>query len=521
MQLLDNLSLRGKLLLAPAACLVLLTLSTCVALWGFLQQRAALEALNEKRLPAYTFVARIESGVRDLNGLINRSIGYAAMGYNEKEIGAIDKALAEKAAELSKALAERTAHAPDQDERQVMQKLGGAYGRYDKALKETLDMRLAGAAIASTFLSTAQAEYDRVLAEISRLSESRLAAAGNEVAAAKAAAVQAQWAMVLASGVAVVAGIGLSLLLARGLLRRVAVASLAVGRLRDGDLTVPACAEGRDEIGRLVDDVEAVRLRLADTIHAVQQASDAVRTAAGEIASGNSDLSQRTEQQASSLQQTAASMEELTSTVTRNAATAREVTTLAGASRDVATRGSGVVAQVVATMEEISLSSRHIGEIIGTIDGIAFQTNLLALNAAVEAARAGEQGRGFAVVAAEVRSLAHRSAQAAREIKSLIGASVEKVNAGSRLVDEAGTTMNDIVAQARRVSDLIAEISRAATEQTSGLGEVNQAVGRLDHATQQNAALVEQSAAAAESLAQQADHLVRAVGVFRVAAAQP
>jgi methyl-accepting chemotaxis protein len=210
-------------------------------------------------------------------------------------------------------------------------------------------------------------------------------------------------------------------------------------------------------------------------------------------------------------------MEQLTATVKTNADTARAASQLATAARDVATRGGDVVGQVVATMDEISASSRRIADIIGTIDGIAFQTNILALNAAVEAARAGEQGRGFAVVAGEVRSLAQRSAQAAKEIKSLIGASVEKVDTGAKLVGDAGATMQDIVQQVKRVSDLIAEISAASAEQTSGIGQIGDAVTQLDQATQQNAALVEQSAAAAESLRQQAEQLVAAVSVFRVA----
>ncbi len=248
----------------------------------------------------------------------------------------------------------------------------------------------------------------------------------------------------------------------------------------------------------------------------VRRTAGSIGTASSEIAGGSQDLSMRTEQTASSLQQTASSMEELTSTVASSADSARQANQLAASASTVAKRGGAVVAEVVATMDEIQNSSRRIADIIGTIDGIAFQTNILALNAAVEAARAGEQGRGFAVVAGEVRLLAQRSAEAAREIKSLIGTSVDRVETGSRLVKDAGNTMGEIVASVQRVSDIIGEISAAAGEQSSGLGQVNTAVGQLDQMTQQNAALVEQSAAAAQSLSEQASRLNRVVDAFHL-----
>jgi methyl-accepting chemotaxis protein len=258
--------------------------------------------------------------------------------------------------------------------------------------------------------------------------------------------------------------------------------------------------------------------RLRGTIGEVRLAAQAIETASSEIASGTNDLSARTEQSAASLQQTASSMEQLSGTVRNAADSAASASKLAGSASAVAERGGAVVAQVVATMQDINASSRKIGEIIGVIDGIAFQTNILALNAAVEAARAGENGRGFAVVASEVRSLAHRSAQAAHEIKALIGASVDKVEAGTRLVGEAGTTMGDIVDSVRRVREVIAGISQAAGEQNLGIGQISGALGQLDHATQQNAALVEESAAAAESMRGQAARLTHAVGAFRLQA---
>jgi len=314
---------------------------------------------------------------------------------------------------------------------------------------------------------------------------------------------------------------GLALLITGGIARSLGAEphelSAALQRVADGDLSPVAGAE-RAPPGSVLATLARMQERLAGLVGQVRLASDSIATAAAQIASGNADLSNRTEQQASSLQQTAASMEEMNATVKNNADTARQATQLSGSASAVAEQGGEVVTRVIATMDDITNSSKRIADIIGVIDGIAFQTNILALNAAVEAARAGEQGRGFAVVAGEVRNLAQRSAEAAREIKGLIGSSVEKVEAGARLVGDAGVTMTDIVTQVKRVSDLISEISAATIEQTSGIGQVNQAVALLDQSTQQNAALVEQSAAAADSLRQQALALSDVVSVFRLQA---
>jgi aerotaxis receptor len=286
-------------------------------------------------------------------------------------------------------------------------------------------------------------------------------------------------------------------------------------RVATGDTHKVAHMDRVDEIGMTMRTISQLGLMFRWLIDDVSQQVLTVQTAVTEIAQGNNDLSQRTEQAASSLQQTAASMEQMTATVRQNAETSSQANQLSGTASDAASRGGHAVSQVVHTMSEITESSRKISDIIGVIDGIAFQTNILALNAAVEAARAGEQGRGFAVVAGEVRSLAQRSAEAAKEIKQLIGASAGKVEAGTRLVDDAGKTMDEIVQQVRRVSDLISEISAATIEQSGGIQQVSQAVGHLDQVTQQNSALVEQGAAASQSLQQQTKRLVEAVSVFR------
>ena len=283
-----------------------------------------------------------------------------------------------------------------------------------------------------------------------------------------------------------------------------------------GDLSSTIHARHKDETGQLLAALKRMNESLVDMVGRVRNASDSIATGSSQIAVGNADLSQRTEEQASNLQQTAASMEQLTATVKHNADTARQATQLASSASAVAQQGGTVVGQVVNTMGDISASSKKIADIIGVIDGIAFQTNILALNAAVEAARAGEQGRGFAVVAGEVRSLAQRSSGAAKEIRTLIAESVQKVDNGSRLVGDAGKTMEDIVAQVKHVSDLIDEISHSSLEQSSGIGQIGNAVNQLDQVTQQNAALVEESAAAAESLKHQASQLAELVAVFRL-----
>jgi len=334
--------------------------------------------------------------------------------------------------------------------------------------------------------------------------------------AAKQTYSSSQWSVVVLLALTIALAAAMALWITRQITKPIEFAVGAAKEFADGNLTHVLQAEGSDEPAQLLHALEAMRVALAQVVSNVRQGSDGVVTASAEIAQGNHDLSARTEHQASALEQTAASMEELGSTVKQNADNARQANQLAMSASSVAIRGGEVVGQVVETMKGINESSRKISDIISVIDGIAFQTNILALNAAVEAARASEQGRGFAVVAAEVRSLAGRSAGGAKEIEGLIGASVERVERGTTLVDQAGVTMTEVVSSIKRVTDVVGEISAASNEQALGVAQVGEAVTQMDQATQQNAALVEEMAAAASSLKSQSQELVQVVAAFNL-----
>jgi methyl-accepting chemotaxis protein len=331
-----------------------------------------------------------------------------------------------------------------------------------------------------------------------------------------AAATTAYWIFGLAMATAVLLVVPLTLINMRSICQPVAEAEALARRIATGDLSGAIDTTGVDETAQLMQSLASMQASLRQLVGEARSSTDSISLASAEIATGNQDLSQRTEQAASNLQQTASSMEQLTGTLKHSAEAARQANALASSAAEVATRGGAVVLQVVSTMEDINTSAKKIADIIGVIDGIAFQTNILALNAAVEAARAGEQGRGFAVVASEVRSLAQRSAGAAREIKALIETSVGKIETGTQLVHGAGATMTEIVGAVQRVTATVGEISAASVEQSQGVGQVNSAVADLDRMTQQNAALVEQSAAASESLKDQAQRLARSLSVFRL-----
>jgi methyl-accepting chemotaxis protein len=389
------------------------------------------------------------------------------------------------------------------------------------AVKKASELWLANDALAATKtylkeIKPAQKKWMEALGQLAAL-EDKL----NEEMKVEAAAgfSSARLFMIVAGLAATVVSVFAAWVITRGLLKQLGgepdyTASIA-GAIANGDLSVDIDTSSNDK-GSLLVEIKEMRDSLVDIVGQVRQGTETIGTASREIAAGNIDLSSRTEMQASSLEKTASAMEELTSTVKQNADNAREANQLAASASDVALKGGQVVSQVVETMSSINASANKIVDIIGVIDGIAFQTNILALNAAVEAARAGEQGRGFAVVASEVRNLAQRSAGAAKEIKSLIGDSVEKVERGSKLVGQAGVTMDEVVASVRRVTDIMSEIASASQEQSAGIEQVNQSIIEMDAMTQQNAALVEEAAAAAQSLQDQAGELSRVVSIFKL-----
>jgi methyl-accepting chemotaxis protein len=380
------------------------------------------------------------------------------------------------------------------------------------AAKKAGDAELAKRVFEGQF-QPAVAAFQENINQILQMQREQLDAAAERLNEANSTA---RLGLIVFGACALAIAVALTLWLTRSITGPLREAAEVANAIANFDLTHPITPRGDDETGQLLRSLKTMQEALLKLIAEVRGSTDSISTASSEIAAGNLDLSARTEQTASNLQEAAASMMQLTGTVRQTAESATTANQLASSAAEVAQRGGTVVAQVVSTMDEINSSSRRISDIIGTIDGIAFQTNILALNAAVEAARAGEQGRGFAVVASEVRSLAQRSANAAKEIKTLISASAERVESGTRLVQDAGSTMGDIVASVQRVSDIIGEISAASREQSDGIDQINAAVTQLDQMTQQNAALVEEAASAAESLKDQSGRLAQAIGVFRL-----
>jgi methyl-accepting chemotaxis protein len=406
-------------------------------------------------------------------------------------------------------------------EKALMKALDQARGAYRTGREALMKAKKSGDEAAAKQVYTSEfqpavSKLTEVTLAIVKSQREQLDASAKELESANA---NARTGLVVFALIALALAVWLSLALGRSITGPLGRAAEVAEAIAHFDLTRDIPAGGRDEVGRLLNALNDMQSALQKLIGEVRGAADSIGTASAEIATGNFDLSQRTEQTASNLQNAASSMAELTGTVKQTADAAMTANQLASSAASVAQRGGEAVSQVVSTMDEISQSSRKINEIIGTIDGIAFQTNILALNAAVEAARAGEQGRGFAVVAGEVRALAQRSAEAAKEIKSLISASVERVDSGTEQVQAAGATMTEIVASVQRVTDIIGEISAAAREQSEGIGVVNGSVVQLDQMTQQNAALVEQSAAAAESLREQSARMAEAIAVFKLGGA--
>jgi len=508
-------SIGRRLALVLSCILGLLLLSSALAVWELRKLSAEVDSMFNRDL-------KVERAATDWMRNTNSGIQRAAAIAKSSDTALVEYFAPASAAAIQETndlqkFIESVLESPA--ERELFARIGELRKTYlsardavGKAKKEG-DGQGAAKLFAEQFEPTAKA-YQEGVAALAAQQRAQLDASAQRVEALRSRTVAV---LLGATALALVIGIALSLQLTRSITGPLRVAQQAARDIADMNLAgEPQRHYGNDEAGQLLRALDAMREALRHALSQVRGVVDNISTASREIASGNADLSGRTEQAASNLEETASAMEELTSTVRHSADSAAQANQLASSAAQVAQQGGTVVTQVVDTMTAIHASSRKIGDIIGTIDGIAFQTNILALNAAVEAARAGEQGRGFAVVAGEVRTLAQRSAEAAREIKTLIGASVTQVEAGARLVEQAGGTMTEIVASVQRVTDIVGEISTAAVEQSQGIGQVNLAVADLDKMTQQNAALVEQSTAAAESLREQASRLSEVVSTFRL-----
>jgi methyl-accepting chemotaxis protein len=439
-----------------------------------------------------------------------------ALEGKAESIQEAEKGLKEHAQTFDEALSRLGTQTLGTASRSALEAAKPSFTRYHDAAKQVI----AGAKVDAATGQQAMPAFQKAFADLegvmAALSQQIEAESQGHDAAAKARVLRAAWTVGIALAVALVGLVLLSLWISGLMSAPLAHAAQVSERMAHGDLTNTIKPQGSDEAVQLLQSLIEMQSKLAGLVGEIKSNAERVASASMQIAQGNQDLSSRTEQQASALQQTSATMTQLGGNVRSNTESAKQASELAQGASQVAVRGGQMMSEVVSNMNGINESSRKIADIISVIDGIAFQTNILALNAAVEAARAGEQGRGFAVVAGEVRSLAGRSAEAAREIKSLITASVDRVEQGTALVGRAGQTMEEIVSSIKRVTDIATEISAASVEQTSGMDDVGRAVAQMDHNTQQNAALVEESAAAAASLSQQAQQLVRTVSAFQV-----
>ncbi|MDZ4355698.1 MAG: methyl-accepting chemotaxis protein [Variovorax sp.] len=518
--LMRQFSIRTRMMGAIGVVLMLLVLVGGAGWWGMGRLHALNEAFVENAFEETLTLSRLQVALGDMGRFEKDMI----IAYEKpEEVVKIKASWQASREEAQRQLEHMLKGEEDEDNvlvRQMQEQLTQYVAAVEPVTRQLESNGYDSATVANRMLNRAHANYGDLLKSLKRTEELLMAEAASARQAGQEANQQTLMLFGLAVALAALVVVPTTLSNMRSICRPLDDAQRLASAIAQGDLTRPVQVEGKDELASLMQALGHMQASLARIVGEVRSSTDSIGTASQQIASGNQDLSSRTEQAASSLEETAASMEQLTSTVRQSADAARQATQMAVANAEVAVRGGQVVGQVVTTMDEINHSSKKISDIIGVIDGIAFQTNILALNAAVEAARAGEQGRGFAVVAAEVRNLAQRSAQAAKEIKGLIETSVGKVEDGSRLVAQAGSTISEIVANAEKVSAFISDITTAAGEQSDGIGQVNVAVTQLDQMTQQNAALVEESAAAAESLKDQASRLAEVVRVFRLSDAQ-
>jgi len=525
--MLNQLRIGPKLLLAPMLVLMLLIATAAAAYAGMVRQNASLENLVQVRAARLKLAADVSGEARyahahiyQLLAWVNGSFAQPRLDALARDIRARHAAIATQLHQLDQQDSAAAAGPPDTStsasERQIVAQALQTLATYRKAVQQTMDMAQMDQSIATNAMASAEKQFLLLNDQLAQLAAQEKQLSEQAHAQAKQDFRTLNTSMTIIVLLSIALSLGVTMAVRSAMLRDIRAIADVVIALAAGHLAAGRSPQGRDEIADTARMLDQTMAQLTHTLTTILGAVRSIDTAAREIATGNLDLSTRTEMQASSLQQTASAMASLTQAVQANAANARQACQLAAGASDLALHGGAAMDGAVQTMASIRASSRQIVDIIAVIDGISFQTNILALNAAVEAARAGEQGRGFAVVAAEVRTLAQRSAAAAKEIKTLIAASVATIDSGSASVQQAGERMGGIVAAVQQVNDIIARISTASAEQAQGIAEVNQAVGQMDDVTQQNAALVEQAAAAAASLQDQAGHLSQAVSVFKL-----
>ncbi len=511
---LKNIKLVTKLMVGFAIVLVLAAGQSLFAVYGTTQLSQNSSEIADEWLPGTYYNGALGTHISRLRTLQFQFVG----SFSQSDRLTLESALTDEiaiAAEALKSYAKLSHGGPEAAHFEAVQKHWASLNEQHKTIMDLARQRRDEEAL-DLIRGDSRASYMALMQELAELSD--IAKAGATKARDTSAMLQSIvfYGNLIALAITILLGVFIARSLCRSISGGVNYAAHIATKVAQGDLTTRIVPNTRDEVGLLLLSIKDMQTALIQVVGQVRNGAVTVSNASSEIALGNQDLSSRTESQASSLEQTASSMEELSSTIQQNAENARQANQLAQTAQKVALKGGEVVAEVVDTMKGINDSSRKIADIISVIDGIAFQTNILALNAAVEAARAGEQGRGFAVVAGEVRSLAGRSAEAAKQIKSLIDTSVTRVELGSKLVDHAGTTMHEVVTAIRRVNDIIGEISAASSDQSSGVRQVSEAVNNMDRTTQQNAALVEEMAAAAASLKNEAEELVESVAVFKM-----
>jgi len=513
---LRNASIGLKVSLAPAFAVLCLLVVAAVS-WA--ANRSLTHDMQSVGGPGLRTLNNAHALARELTVIhqeIYQSLTWEAVGQRAEQIQQLDASLVKRLSTFD-ARVKAAAAAPDlePEQRNTMAEFAKGWGGYSKVAADTLDLKTGGVASAATYIVSLDKQFTGNLALLDKSVQTAMQTTDAQVAQAQVSAQRNSLLVAAITAVAVVLAAGLSWTFMRAISRPLQEAAELAHHLAQGDLTYSVGASSTDATGRMLTALGGVSRNLTTMVADIRSTADEIDTASGEIASGNSDLSSRTESTASSLQETAASIEELTATVRQSADNAQAANALARDASNVAREGGALVQGVVQTMDQINSQAKKIGEIIGTIDGIAFQTNILALNAAVEAARAGEQGRGFSVVASEVRLLAQRSAESAREIRTLIGSSVEQIDAGVNKVQAAGHTMTKIVGAIEKVAGTVDGIARASSEQAAGIAQVNNAVSEMERATQQNAAMVEEATAATESLRHQSQRLVGLLGRFR------